>query len=176
MTNDELEIEQRNNDLRKYMETGDINIFVSMYAALAQVYFESICKSMFIKEVARFYEENKEILGEISNKNIKITNKAAEWGKINSANINRLIDIYKYSIEADGGEFKVRALGTCGRILVTISGEPNTQYNGAMITLVFEDGNPTNIGIQGICSTYEEAMRLLDNPLPTFERKKLYFI
>jgi len=88
--------------------------------------------------------------------------------------IQEAVDDYG-GVAGKTSDFKVLALATAGRLLVTISdSKPQGQgkFGGAWVSLIGEDGNPGRMGIQGLCATKEEALGLLDAAIKDMPKLK----
>jgi hypothetical protein len=79
--------------------------------------------------------------------------------------IQKAINDYNSGIAGYSSDFKVLALATAGRLLITVSdSKPQGQgkFGGAWISLIGQDDNPGHMGVQGLCATKEEALGLLN--------------
>jgi hypothetical protein len=104
---------------------------------------------------------------EIRNSIESIKRRAKKFEVMRWMEIQHLVDQYN-GISGQTLDFKVAAMATAGRLLITISdtkGPGEGKFGGAWISLIGEDGNPGKMGIQGLCATKEEALGLLDSAI-----------
>jgi len=114
----------------------------------------------------------KDECGDIKYSIKQVTQRARKFEVVRWMEIQHLVDQYN-GISGETPDFKVAAMSTAGRLLITISdtkGPDKGKFGGAWISLIGEDGNPGRMGVQGLCATKDEALALLDiaiKSLPT---------
>ncbi|MHA2280028.1 MAG: hypothetical protein ACXAC5_04010 [Promethearchaeota archaeon] len=118
--------------------------------------------------------DNEKEYSEIKIASDQITQRAKKFEVVRWMKIQRLVDEYN-GISGQTDDFKVAAMATAGRLLITISdtkGPGKGKFGGAWISLIGEDGNPGRMGVQGLCATEEEALGLLDTAIEQLPEMK----
>ncbi len=160
----------RDEMMYKYQTSKEITTSLMAEACMAEMYLTGECDLDRLRaSVVSFMERHEKALLEVARASKEI--QEAERVFENSVWLPRLQKYYQNSDSrghsGNGDGFRALLWGSAGRVLLTLQDlhgvdHPDSKFGGAHITLIFDEtANYARGGIQSLCATKEEALKLV---------------
>lgn len=159
--------------MEHYLKTGVITNKLMMEASSCKFYALEARNGFndLRKEYREHYQANKDTLIQIANDVEEIGAKEREFEEKHW--LNKLQNYYRKSDgrghSSETEHYKALLWGCAGRVLLTI----DDKHSDATITLIFDEtSKEARGGIQNICATKDQAMKLLQAAIDNFPAMK----